>query len=322
MPKTLMQSVVSQLQNAPRGLGAPGISWEDNLKRWAEEDEREAPFRKAEREKYLSDLARDSRRLFEFIEQWFEIGSPSNEGLWNSSAILYNLKDARAVRDEFVDAVDRAFQSNGSKSPLPGSEIKEKYVLHIRAAEVRGALEGIEQGWKALKFAEKLSANKTRKAIAKYVYLQLKESEQQAKLSDIDICKHLDTIQKRNWTRVASRKSRKISPDKREEYRLPMPAGWRKFIDSNDDMGPWTQALEHPKLSNNVRKFLSVERAYAKSSAAKRYWAWSELINGIEHVIEAAQAATTPDRPKPTGAYLEGVIVRHVATTGTLPEDV
>jgi len=269
--------------------------------------------------------------LLAFVEQWFDVGRPSNEGSLNTSSILYSLKDEEAVREEFLDAVDLVLQGKHplggidltQKDSVNGIDIIQKYVLHTRAAEVRGALKGIEHGWDVVKFARGLKAarSRTRRVIVNYVHREITQRGAKAKLADIDICNHLDGVQLRVWERRATNhETGDIIPEDRERLRYPMPKSWIEVIKTDeDDTGPWIGALRHPELHDRVEKFLSEERRFATSAAANLYWAWSELAKQTQNIEDiAAEVERNRDPREPDGAYLAGVIRRTVRP----PEDV
>jgi hypothetical protein len=294
-------------------------------------DDDDDPYQQAAREKFLSRLTPASRCLLAFVEQWFNVGRRSDEGRLNTSSILYALKDEEAVRDEFLDAVDLV---SPGKHPLGGIDLTQKdsanvldvikkYVLHTRAAEVRGALKGIEHGWDVVKFAEvfKAARSRTRRVIVKYVHMEMTQRGPKAKLADIDICNHLDGVQLRVWERRArDPETGDIIPQNRERLRYPMPKSWTEVIKTDeDDTGPWIGALRHAELHDRVEKFLSKERSFATSAAANLYWAWSELAGQTANIGDiAADVERNRDPREPNGAYLAGVIRR----TATPPNDV
>jgi hypothetical protein len=190
-----------------------------------------------------------------------------------------------------------------------------KYVLHTKAAEIRGALKGIEHGPAVVKFGAQLrdKQNRTRTVIAKYIHRELQQRGLKARLKSEEICDHLDGVQLRVWQRRAWNPTLgDIVGEIKENLRYPMPTDWLAIIKGDeDDTGPWRGALKHPKLRGRVEKFLSVERRFATSVAANLYWAWLELAREMESVEAAAAAAEESRDPKqPQGHYLSGVIRR------------
>jgi hypothetical protein len=267
-------------------------------------------------EEFLSRQTAGSRALLVFIRQWFNVGRPSSEGRGNPSSILYALKNEWDVRDEFLDAVDLVCKDEHS---VGWSPLVTKYVMHTRAAEIRGALAGIEHGWDVVKFAKRLEADqsRTRKIIVYYVHRQKILRGEKAKLKDIDICRHLDGIQLRIWERRARNpETLEIISETKEKLRFPMPKGWLEVIKTDEDeSGPWIGALNHAELHGRVEKFLSEERRIATSAAANLYWAWWELAKQAEHIcIEdiAAEMERNRDPRDPNGALLENVVRRIV----------
>jgi hypothetical protein len=192
----------------------------------------------------------------ERIKKWME-----------SQGINYDLRSEDAIRADVDAARDfllEVAQDDGNYRRYPA--MPHVCMLLWRASVTLGFRRGIEQGWAAVGIGEYFTKYPERKCIAERI-------REKPDASDKDLCKHLDSQEAR---------LNAANPNHKEPW---YPPPWERRKRRNGKVARqsdclWETALNDPKLSNRLHKFLSSQRKIAKSAAAQWYWAWCEFKKG------------------------------------------